>query len=554
VGVLLAAIVVAVPSRLDARPQAIVVLAALLGLTIVRRRDGSAAAGSAVAVAVLLTAAIAGPYLSTWLPGRPYDVRDHLSTPVVPRADLSPLDRVADYRSRPDERLFTVTSTAAGPWRLAVLDRFDGHDWSTSARFTPAGLGVPPADDGAAPDSRPIRQDIELDHLRGDLLPALDRPVRLIHGVTAVDVSSGVLLGPGPGPGRRYTVVSRPPPVPDDGPELGPADGPRVSLDLPAPVPDELSTLAAGIPPSRAGANALVDRLRTGLRHDPSAGTGRSYGHLAHFLTGTRSGSPEQFATAFALAARRAGMPSRLVVGFTGGTTAGTTHTVSGRHATVWVEINFDGAGWIAFDPTPPPDPASTPTPGTSQPTRPAPPSATPAPHSPTPTQVSGDAADGFGGRSDGPTERPDDGYRTWWWWLVGAAFAAGAGAYTVIVLTAPARRRSRRRRARDPRARTILAWHDLLESTANVAPRTRLARMTTRQVADLIMARIPTRADVDPLVTFADIALYSDDGVDDEVADLAWALADEARPAIVGAGRRPVRWIRRLSPKRFTS
>jgi hypothetical protein len=77
---------------------------------------------------------------------------------------------------------------------------------------------------------------------------------------------------------------------------------------------------------------------------------------------------------------------------------------------------------------------------------------------------------------------------------------------------------------------------------------------MTTRQVADLIMARIPTRADVDPLVTFADIALYSDDGVDDEVADLAWALADEARPAIVGAGRRPVRWIRRLSPKRFTS
>jgi hypothetical protein len=472
VGVLLAAVVVAVPSRLDARPQAIVVVAALLGLAIVRQRYGwsagpaarRAAGGVAVGAAVLLTAAIAGPYLSAWVPGRPYDVRDHLSTPVVPRADLSPLDRVADYRSRPDERLFTVSSTAAGPWRLAVLDRFDGHDWSTQARFTPAGLGVPPADDGAVPGTEPVRQDIELDHLRGDLLPALDRPVRLVDGVTAVDVSSGVLLGPGPTPGRRYTVVSRPPRIPARVPNSWRRTARMYRSTCPPPFRTDCRRSrrasqpgAPGPPHSSTGCGRASGTTRT------PAPDGRT--DTDPFLTGTRSGGPEQFATTFALAARRAGMPSRLVVGFTGGTTAGTTHTISGRDATVWVEINFAGAGWIAFDPTPPPGPAPGPTPGASPSTRPVQPSATPASQSPAPTRTPGGGqTHGPGGRSAGPTGETNDDGRTWWW-LLGAllaVLAAGAMAYTIAVLAAPGRRRNRRRRARDPRARTILAWHDL--------------------------------------------------------------------------------------------
>jgi transglutaminase-like putative cysteine protease len=76
---------------------------------------------------------------------------------------------------------------------------------------------------------------------------------------------------------------------------------------------------------------------------------------LIQFLTKTKKGYCQQFAFAMAVLARLAGIPSRVVVGFTQGTFTGSdTWQVKTSDAHAWPELYFPGAGWLRFEPTPP--------------------------------------------------------------------------------------------------------------------------------------------------------------------------------------------------------
>lgn len=67
-----------------------------------------------------------------------------------------------------------------------------------------------------------------------------------------------------------------------------------------------------------------------------------------------RNGYCEQFATTMALMARAVGLPSRVVLGFTGGTLVNDdTVLIADKNAHSWVEIWIPTHGWMAFDPTP---------------------------------------------------------------------------------------------------------------------------------------------------------------------------------------------------------
>ncbi len=75
---------------------------------------------------------------------------------------------------------------------------------------------------------------------------------------------------------------------------------------------------------------------------------------LLHFLTTDRRGDCLQFAPAFAVLARLLGIPTRVAVGFTGGTPgAHGTWRVTTADAHAWPELYFPGAGWERFEPTP---------------------------------------------------------------------------------------------------------------------------------------------------------------------------------------------------------
>jgi len=76
---------------------------------------------------------------------------------------------------------------------------------------------------------------------------------------------------------------------------------------------------------------------------------------LVPFLTHDRRGFCVQFAQAFAILARTLGIPSRIAIGYTGGTpeSGGKTWQVTTADAHAWPELYFTGEGWLRFEPTP---------------------------------------------------------------------------------------------------------------------------------------------------------------------------------------------------------
>jgi hypothetical protein len=74
-----------------------------------------------------------------------------------------------------------------------------------------------------------------------------------------------------------------------------------------------------------------------------------------HFLFDAKQGSCEAFASAMTVLLRAAGVPARLVTGYTAGSYNIFTgyYEVRNSDAHAWVEVYTPGAGWIEFEPTP---------------------------------------------------------------------------------------------------------------------------------------------------------------------------------------------------------
>ena len=136
------------------------------------------------------------------------------------------------------------------------------------------------------------------------------------------------------------------------------AGGPPVLLDddgAPAELVATADELTSGLGDFES-ALALQGYFREGFTYDETANYSGEDDPLSAFLD-VRSGFCQQFSTAFALAARSVGLPTRVVVGFTTGdvstTDEGATYAVWGRNAHAWPEVLFEGIGWVPFEPTP---------------------------------------------------------------------------------------------------------------------------------------------------------------------------------------------------------
>lgn len=103
-------------------------------------------------------------------------------------------------------------------------------------------------------------------------------------------------------------------------------------------------------------ARAIERRFKTEFSYSLSNDFSDREDHLAWFLTESRTGHCEYFATAMALMLRESGVPSRVVNGyFTDEWSAtGDRFIVRQEHAHSWVEAMVDGSGeWTTYDPTP---------------------------------------------------------------------------------------------------------------------------------------------------------------------------------------------------------
>lgn len=72
-----------------------------------------------------------------------------------------------------------------------------------------------------------------------------------------------------------------------------------------------------------------------------------------YFLFHEQGGYSTYFASALALMCREVGIPARYVKGFAPLSTAGEDKLICNNNAHAWVEVYFDGFGWVTFEPSP---------------------------------------------------------------------------------------------------------------------------------------------------------------------------------------------------------
>ncbi|MFI6496189.1 transglutaminaseTgpA domain-containing protein [Nonomuraea typhae] len=503
--------------------SALVVLVAALALV----RDGRPAhwllAGLPAAGLLAGAALVVGPLLP--IAAEPYNPRSDAELPPPVRVDsVSPLDRVTAWLQAPDRPLFTVKADKPANWRLAVLDRYDGVRWTSSARFQPTG-GRVPADEwtGAA---ETVRQRVTVDGLPGTWLPAAERP-ESVTGVPglAVDPGSGALLAAEPpGKGFGYEVSSRV------------ARPSKEELVAAVPVKDAaLTAFPAG--PQEAKFRKLAQQavkgadepikqayrlqkyLRTSAAYDITAPPGHSLKGLEFFLETTHRGTSEQFASTFALMARTLGLPSRVVVGFRPGVQSGGVHQVKSGDVMAWAEIQFEGLGWRPFYPTPGRSGAKDDHEVVSSAIEES-------------ERLEGEFTQGGANRpkpsakpSPGGGREPGEGAPLWV--IVPAAAAGVLAVYAVVAVALPWWRRRRRRSAPGAEGRVLGAWQQTCDDLG--------LKDNRALTAEEVVERHPTAISqhLRPLADISNYVRYAPDGVADQAADEAWRRSDAVRAEV---------------------
>jgi hypothetical protein len=308
---------------------------------------------------------------------------------------------------------------------------------------------------------------------------------------------------------------------------------------IPEP-PEAIRRTALDITGDQRTAYGKLVALRNFFR-DPASGfvydngedapTGNSYNAIETLLE-TRQGTAEQFASAFAVIAADLGYRSRVVVGYLPGAydePAGI-YTVTTHEAHAWPEVEFEGLGWVAFEPSPlerqtaPNDDEEAAT-ATTVPD-PVPSNTQPEAGPPTTLPQGGSAGGGSAGRVAGSAVLV----------LLGLAVAAVAAVGGVVV--AKAIRRERRRQG-TPAHRVAGAWREamdrLVESGVTVP--------ASAAATDLAGApEVAPKAGA-PLRRLADItnrARFGGETPDPPMADQAWSAQDDVAAAL-RAGRSPL-------------
>ncbi|MFA1538990.1 DUF3488 and transglutaminase-like domain-containing protein [Actinomadura monticuli] len=541
----------------------------LIAVLVLVRADGPDAGASwrPLAAGVPLAAVLGGLAFAVGpvvpVSAAPYNPREQVRAPAPQQRDgVSPLDRVGGWLLSPGQVMFTVDAGRAEIERLAVLDRFDGVTWSSTARFVPTGSRVP---EGPRPDRRhETSQRVTIRDLTGVWVPAPDRPRRVDGLPVVVDPASGALATAEPlRAGQTYRVDSV---VPEwtarDLAAAGVATdaeaaaarrlpwGPGAT-EAPVQIAEfrgfaQAATKGAVTPLQKA--SMLADYLKVFARYDVTAAPGHGYRQIDYFLAQGRRGTPEHFATAYALLARTLGLPSRVVVGFEGGNRQGGTVQVRSGDVTVWPEVKFDRLGWIRFNPLPDGAGSSKGSEGvaageTKQQLEQAQKSAASQQRDPGPDETAE-----RGGQKAAPAEDPP----TPWW--VFATIAAGALVigYLGAALLAPALRR-RRRRAGPPAARITGAWHQALDHLADVGLST-ARTLTAHEVARFGASSVGADAHghLGPLADLVNHSRFAASRPDPRAADRAWHHSDALGRLVTAKAGRLRRLRRRLHPRSF--
>ncbi len=436
-----------------------------------RRADllGAGVVGAAAAVAVAAGAAWAGPFGGYRPP--PVHVGPGAGGDAVTGLSLvAGVDAVE--RTRSHLVVFTAITTEPTYWQVTTLDRFNGTDWLPSPSVQALLHGPLPAATRSRHGQQPTAT-VVIDAYSSRLLPVPTGTAAVIGLPGAEMTVGGAAAATAVVTGDSYTTFAATAATASGTPQAAPPTA-RSDLRLP-PLPAVVTQLArqltAGATTSRAKASRLVAWFRSGaFRYalDPPP-TPTGVNPLVAFLTRTRAGSCQQFATAFAVLARAVGVPTRVAVGFAPGTATGGITTVTGADAHAWPEVYLGaGVGWTSYEPTPvlptgaavPPlvhtgSSASTGVSAPSVPSTTEPAPAGPSARQPVASQIRGTHVSGH--RAARPAGAPTG--------AIAAAMALGlSGALWVVH-----RRRRRRRLGARPEQAVPRAWWEAEQALAGL-------------------------------------------------------------------------------------
>jgi transglutaminase-like putative cysteine protease len=526
------------------------VFVALAGLLLLSGSAPPAAGGAARryaagVVVVLVCVAVAvevGPRLPYAHARAPFNVRTLITPPQQPYTAVNPLDEVGAWAVSPRLDLFDVRMSQPEDLRLAVLDRFDGLEWSSDAHYVPTTSRIPGTGATGVPQVT-VTQSVTLSGLSTIWLPAANRPVSFAGPGVLVDPADGQLIAShGTRSGMTYTVVSAVlryttaqlrSAVPADDAAA------KAALILPPHAPQVIAQTAlagtAGAAFPYQQAVRLAAFLQAEEKYAPAAAPGHTYGHIAYFLSTSHEGTSEQFATAFALMARTLGLPSRVVVGFQPGPAQPDgTYQITGADVLVWPEIDFRGLGWVPFYPTPTAGHATGAGllgAGESGQRQRIDKSLAAAPlPSPVPPPHAAHAA---------PRARTSSarGAVSAQWVLVAGLVPLALVIYLLLAALLPARRRARRRRAGTAAAEVAGAWRETT-SRLRVLGLRRVDTSTTFEVADFGGGRLDSdaAARLQRLAAVADWSEFAGTQPGPAAAAEAWQHHDAVRSRVRAA------------------
>ncbi len=231
-------------------------------------------------------------------------------------------------------------------WRGTVLDYFDGTVWSSSK----GQIG-----DMIEPSLfRPVQvqsQTIILEVYEGSFLFALDRPYAINLQGARIKTDLTLSLDKPVSRRIRYDVNSIPS-------VSYPAQIYRERyLQLPDNIPERVKELATALTVKGNDLKTvenLLGYLKSGEFRYSLQGLPITTNPIEDFLFKYRYGNCEYYASAAAVILRLAGIPSRLVVGYRGGTynPLGAYYMVTQNDAHAWIEVYINNS-WIRIEPTP---------------------------------------------------------------------------------------------------------------------------------------------------------------------------------------------------------
>jgi transglutaminase-like putative cysteine protease len=339
------------------------------------RRLGTSVRGSRPVAFAVIAAAVLVPGL---LPGFRSDPLVDFSTAGDEGAGLDPFVSIHAQLTddAPVQDLFEVQTSEPQYWRLLTLDEFDGDQWRSSDPEGSAGQTVtaptvlPQAPGFSFPGDTPPAKNFTFrvltDFDDAHALPMAATPVEITAGdlgdVTWDPTRGQAFLDGGLDAGLEYGISSRVI-VPtatqlDQVQDLTAVQYGRWT-ELPADLDPRIEQIADewthGEDSDYDKVLAIQRHFHTdGFRYEPDVEVADDADALLTFLTQTKAGFCQQYATTMAVLVRELGLPARVAVGYQAGTLQDDgTYLVQSKNAHAWVEVFFEGYGWLQFEPTP---------------------------------------------------------------------------------------------------------------------------------------------------------------------------------------------------------